>query len=289
MKPDQTVFTENKINLMEVIKISRTPSVVVEVAAQKMSFRSSVLYCISHSSFLFTYKNFHAARVASSESTNWNPKTTLRPRYCYVNAQTWCWAVFTLVIEQHKHWDLTSRYVVLSYSWNFFLPTANSSRSRWFPRGHMTSKSETVSRQNLLACNIVKSITSESNGLPGCQGLFMRGFWCQPFTAVVSPRDRRSISWQTLHAEKTSDSQGTKWLIPSKDKSTCKMSFERRGLNPWRLLNQGTGRWKWKMGPYSVASPIIHTLWFPFLVPLSPFPEVKRHALFGLELSFCSK
>ena len=275
MKPDQTVFTENKINLMEVIKISRTPSVVVEVAAQKMSFRSSVLYCISHSSFFFTYKNFHAARLASSESTNWNPKTTLRPRYCYVNAQTWCWAVFTLVIEQHKHWDLTSRYVVLSYSWNFFLPTANSSRSRWFPRGHMTSKSETVSRQNLLAGNIVKSMT-----------------------AVASARERRSISWQTLHAEKTSDSQGTKWLIPSKDKSTCKMSFERRGLNPWRLLNQGTGRWKWKMGPYSVASPIIHTLslfsshfqcLFPFLVPLSPFPEVKRPALFGLELSFCSK
>ena len=176
MKPDQTVFTENKIDLMEVIKISRTPSVVVEVAAQKMSLRSSVLYCISHSSFLFTYKNFHAARLASSESSNWNPKTTLRPRYCYVNAQTWCWAVFTLVIEQHKHWDLTSRYVVLSYSWNFFLPTANSARSRRFPRGHMTSKSETVSRQNLLAGNIVKSMTTESNGHPGCQRLFMRGF-----------------------------------------------------------------------------------------------------------------
>ena len=165
---------------------------------------------------------------------------------------------------------------------------ANSARSHWLSRGHMTSKSETVSRQNLLACNIVKSITSESNGLPGCQGLFMRGFWCQPFTAVVSPRDRRSISWQTLHAEKTSDSQGTKWLIPSKDKSTCKMSFERRGLNPWRLLNQGTGRWKRKMGPYSVASvasPIIHTLslfssHFQFLVPLSCssflFPRSKE-------------
>ena len=115
---------------MEVIKISRTPSVVVEVAAQKMSFRSSVLYCISHSSFLFTYKNFHAARLASSESTNWNPKTTLRPRYCYVNAQTWCWAVFTLVIEQHKHYDLTSRYVVLSYSWNFFFANSEQRTAR---------------------------------------------------------------------------------------------------------------------------------------------------------------
>ena len=79
---------------MEVIKISRTPSVVVEVAAQTMSFRSSVLYCISHSSFLFTYKNLHAARLASSESTNWNLKTTLRAKYWYVNAQTRCWAVF---------------------------------------------------------------------------------------------------------------------------------------------------------------------------------------------------
>ena len=54
MKPDQTVFTENKVNLMVVIRFFRTPSVVVEVAAQKMSLLSSVLYCISHSSFLFT-------------------------------------------------------------------------------------------------------------------------------------------------------------------------------------------------------------------------------------------
>jgi len=126
MKPDQTVFTENKINLMVVIRISRTPSVVVKVAAQKISLRSSGLYCISHSSSLFTYKNVRAARLASSESTNWNLKTTLRARCWYVNAQTQCWAMFTLVIERHKHYDLTSRYVVLSYSWNFFLPTARA-------------------------------------------------------------------------------------------------------------------------------------------------------------------
>ena len=287
MKPDQTVFTENKINLMVVIKISRTPSVVVEVEAQKMSLRSSLLYCISHSSFLFTYKNLHAARLASSESTNWNLKSTLRARYWYVNAQTRCWRVFTLVIERHKHYDLTSRYVVLSYSWNSF---ANSARSHWLSRGHMTSKSETVSRQNLLAGNIVKSMTTESNGHPGCQRLFMRGFWCQAFTAVVSARDRRSISRQTPHAEKTSDSQGTKWPIPSKDKSTCKMSFERRGLLPWRLLNQGTGSWKWKMGPYSVASRTIHTLSlfssdfqlsFPLACSSFPFPRSKGTHLFG--------
>ena len=183
MKPDQTVFTENQINLMEVIRISRTPSVVVEVEAQKMSLLSSVLYCISHFSFLFTYKNFHAARLPSSESTKWNPKTTLRARYWYVNAQTRCWAVFTLVIERHKHYDLTSRYVVLSYSWNIFF--ANSARSHWLPRGHMTSKNETVSRQNLLVGNIVKSMTSENNGHPGCQRLLLRGFWCQAFVAVA--------------------------------------------------------------------------------------------------------
>ena len=76
------------------IRISLTPSFVVEVEAQKMSLLSSVLYCISHPSFLFTYKNLHAARLASSESTNWNLKTTLRAKYWYVNAQTRCWAVF---------------------------------------------------------------------------------------------------------------------------------------------------------------------------------------------------
>ena len=131
---------------------------------------------------------------------------------------------------------------------------ANSAGSHWLPRGHMTSKSETVSRQNLLAGNIVKSMTTESNGHPGCQGLFMHGFWCQAFTAVVSARDRRSISRQTPHAEKTSDSQGT------------------------------------KMGPYSVASPTIHTLSlfssdfqlsFPLACSSFPFPRSKETHLFG--------
>ena len=42
---------------------------------------------------------------------------------------------------------------------NFF-PTACS---HWLLRGHMTSNSETVSRQNLQAGNIAKSITSEGN------------------------------------------------------------------------------------------------------------------------------
>ena len=101
---------------------------------------------------------------------------------------------------------------------------ANSARSHWLPRGHMTSKSETVSRQNLLAGNIVKSMTLESNGHLGCHGLFIRGFWCQAFTAVALARDRRNIWLQTQQAGKTSDSQGTKWPIPSKDKA----SFRRR-------------------------------------------------------------
>ena len=153
----------------------------------------------------------------------------------------------------------------------------------------MTSNSETVSRQNLLAGNITKSMTSESNGHPGCQRLFMRGFWCQAFTAVASGRAWRSIWPQTPRAKKNWF-QSTKWPIPSKDKSTCKMSLERRGLLPWRLLNQGTGRWKWKMGPYSVASPTIHTLslfssdfQLSFLLACSslPFPRSKETHLFG--------
>ena len=242
MKPDQTVFAENKINLMVVIRISRSPSVVVEVAVQKMSLRTSVLSCISQSSLLFPFKNsVHAARLSSSESTSWNLKTTLRARYGYVNAQTRCWAVFTLVIERYKHFDLTSRYVVLSYSWNLFC----TARSHCLPRGHMTSNSQTVSRQNLLAGNITKSMTSKSNSYP-VKSVHAR-VWSQAFISVASALNRRSISRQTPHAEKTSGFQGTKWPVPSKDKSTCKISFERRGLLPWRLLNRGTRSSKWKM------------------------------------------
>ena len=122
--------------------------------------------------------------------------------------------------------------------------------------------------------------------------LGIRGFFCLrrlPRNAS-SVTGRRPISRQTPHAEKTSDSQGTKWPIPSKDKSTCKMSFERRGLLPWRLLNQGTGSWKGKMGPYSVASPTIHTLSlfssdfqlsFPLACSSFPFPRSKGTHLFG--------
>ena len=42
-----------------------------------------------------------------------------------------------------------------------FLP--NSLRSHWLLRGHMTSNNETVSRQNVWAGNIAKSMTSEGN------------------------------------------------------------------------------------------------------------------------------
>ena len=63
----------------------------------------------------------------------------------------------------------------------------------------MTSKSETVSRQNLLAGNIVKSMTTESNGHPGCQALFMRGFgvkrlqpWRRPVTDEAFRGKRRT-------------------------------------------------------------------------------------------------
>ena len=36
-------------------------------------------------------------------------------------------------------------------------------RSHWFLRDHMTSNNETVSRQNLWAGNIAKSMTSQGN------------------------------------------------------------------------------------------------------------------------------
>ena len=40
---------------------------------------------------------------------------------------------------------------------------ANSARSQWLLRGHMTSNNETVSRRNIWAGNIAKSMTSECN------------------------------------------------------------------------------------------------------------------------------
>ena len=121
-----------------------------------------------------------------------------------------------------------------------------------------------------------------------------RGFSCAVFGVKPSQPWRRPVTDEVFgrkrRAQKKPDSQGTKWPIPSKDKSTCKMSVERRGLLPWRSLNQGTGRWKWKMGPYSVASPTIHTLSlfssdfqlsFPLACSSFPFPRSKETHLFG--------
>ena len=76
-----------------------------------------------------------------------------------------------------------------------------------------------------------------------------RGFSCAVFGVKPLQPWRRPVTDEPFRGKrrtqkKTSDSQGTKWPIPSKDKSTCKMSFERRGLLRWRLFNQGTGRWK---------------------------------------------
>ena len=53
-------------------------------------------------------------------------------------------------------------YTKLIYSWKF-LP--NSACSHWFLRGHTTSNNETVSRQNLWAGNIAKSVTLEGNNV----------------------------------------------------------------------------------------------------------------------------
>ena len=49
---------------------------------------------------------------------------------------------------------------ILLHSWKF-LP--NSVRSHWLLRGHMTSNNKTVSRQNLSAGNVAKSMMSEGN------------------------------------------------------------------------------------------------------------------------------
>ena len=50
-------------------------------------------------------------------------------------------------------------WCILLYSWNFF----NSARSHWVTSRSRTSSNETVSRQNLAACNIAKSMRSEGN------------------------------------------------------------------------------------------------------------------------------
>ena len=44
------------------------------------------------------------------------------------------------------------------YSWKLF---PNSAHSHWLLQGHMTSNNETVSRQNLCAGHIARSMTSE--------------------------------------------------------------------------------------------------------------------------------
>ena len=49
---------------------------------------------------------------------------------------------------------------ILLHSWKF-LPS--STRSHWLLRGHMTSNNETVSRQNLWAGDVAKSMTSGGN------------------------------------------------------------------------------------------------------------------------------
>ena len=53
---------------------------------------------------------------------------------------------------------LSGKYCWLLYSWKFF---PSSACFHWLLRGHMTSNNETVSRHNLWAGNIAKSMTSE--------------------------------------------------------------------------------------------------------------------------------
>ena len=55
---------------------------------------------------------------------------------------------------------LKATYHLLLYSWKLF---ANSPRSHWLLRGHMTSNNETVSYQHLWAGKIAKSMMSQCN------------------------------------------------------------------------------------------------------------------------------
>ena len=66
-----------------------------------------------------------------------------------------------IFIENDVTWLLNANglFLLLS-SWILF---PNSARSHWLLRGHMTSNNETVSRQNLWADNIAKSMAFEGN------------------------------------------------------------------------------------------------------------------------------
>ena len=74
--------------------------------------------------------------------------------------------IYQQVLYGHLQWDCLTRESVIvmryiwSYSWNFF---PKSARSHWLLWVHLTSSNKTVSRQNLWAGNVAKSMTSEGN------------------------------------------------------------------------------------------------------------------------------
>ena len=122
-----------------------------------MARKNDVMVLMQRKNKLLIDPIFETKRRPALRGLLYAPDDKLRPTVYITkvgNKRYWHPYVTSRKREQHKHYDLTSRYVVLSYSLNYFWPTANSARSRWFPRGHMTSKSETISRQNLLAGNI---------------------------------------------------------------------------------------------------------------------------------------
>ena len=68
-----------------------------------------------------------------------------------------------IIVRFHSnyiHCTIALKQFEVLYSWKFFPYTARTHR---LLRGHMTSNDETVSRQNLWAGNIAKSMTSEGH------------------------------------------------------------------------------------------------------------------------------
>ena len=74
---------------------------------------------------------------------------------CFVDSYHPLWLYFW-----RYQCNMIEKQLGLLYSWKCF---PNSVRSNWLLWVHMTSISETVSRQNLWAGNIAKSMMSESN------------------------------------------------------------------------------------------------------------------------------
>ena len=104
---------------------------------------------------------------------DWLACATVAPASCSVSItyiSSWCWLTstylniliwFSIEVLHHAFHLQKKRLPLKLLHSRKFLP--NSAGSHWLLRGHMTSNNETVSRQNLWAGNVAKSMTSESN------------------------------------------------------------------------------------------------------------------------------